>query len=520
VKLEFQKGARMASAVPESKIAPGQNRWMSGPVKILRRAGAAFLVVFLLAVFAASTYFKNDLKNEQYVKSYEVWGVFHYYLGAKYFSEVGYFNLYTCALEADQEGAGYWYWITEARDMETYRIVPRASLPPCPRTNFTTARWSEFSQDVEYFALLGPPSYFASMFTDKGFNPPPLWVAIAKPMAQAVPISKTHLAEIVFNLDIPAVLIGVLIIWRSRGGIAALLTAVLVVFYFGNFGRIGGNYLQYLWFPLVVGALILWAKSRPGFSGAVLGVAVGLQIFPLFVGLPIVVRGIVEFIRGRKKAEWIPYFRFSSALIAVILASFLFGSLAGRGVGAWGEWQKKISIHKNYLQGEIFDIGLANLTAAVVSTNHNEGTNYVNDVPNTLMRLHSLESNIWFYRALCAVFLAVWLFTVVGAPAGDLFGHGCLIMYTTASSSPYYYLLLALVPLVFWKSGRIVRLYATCATVTLFAAHIIIFRGQYVSGRYLPHLLSECSIALFLLGLAVISVFSNRLARQSPILEQ
>jgi hypothetical protein len=60
---------------------------------------------------------------------------------------------------------------------------------------------------------------------------------------------------------------------------------------------------------------------------------------------------------------------------------------------------------------------------------------------------------------------------------------------------------------MFWKSGRILRLYATGGTVALFAAHAIFFRGEiYASFEYLPHLLSGCSIALFLLGLAVIAI--------------
>jgi hypothetical protein len=85
-------------------------------------------------------------------------------------------------------------------------------------------------------------------------------------------------------------------------------------------------------------------------------------------------------------------------------------------------------------------------------------------------------------------------------------------MYATASSSPYYYVTLALVPLMFWKSGRVLRLYATWGTIVLFAANAALFRGEYVNSRYLPHLLCGCSIAIFLLGLAVISVFSYRLA--------
>ncbi len=509
--MSTEASANKLEAVQE-KLEKQTSRWTRGLGKIIRRE---HLVLVLLAVFVASTYFKN----ETYVKSYEVWNVFHYYLGAKYFAEVGYFNLYTCALEADHESAGYWNRIMGARDMETYRIVPRSSLPPCPRTNFTTERWGEFSQDVEYFALLAHPIYFSQLFCDKGFNPPPSWVSVARPLAQAISISTSRAANIVFNLDVIAVLIGVLIIWRSRGGSVALLTAGLAIFYFGNFGRIGGNFLQYFWFPLMIVAIVLWAKNRPGLSGAALGMAVGLQSFPLFFGLPIVIRGIIDFVRERKKTEFGPHFRFSGGLIAVIVASFLLGSLAGRGVGAWREWQKKISIQKNYIQGEIFDIGLANLTATAL-TKHSDVTYYAEDIPNTLIRLDSLKSNIWIYRALCAIFLAMWVLIVVYAPASDLFGCGFLIMYTAVSLSPYYYLTLALVPFMFWKSSRVLRLYATWGTVALLAAHIIFFRRGSVSFQYLPHLLSQCSIALFLFGLAMISVFTYRLARREPTVAQ
>ena len=503
--------ASTTSAESESQTAPGQtcrpqNRWTLGPAKVLRQAGAAILVVILLSVFVGSNYFKN----ETYVRSYEVWNVFHYYLGAKYFPEVGYFNLYTCALEADQDSAGYWYRIPRARDMETYRIVPRYSLPPCPRASFTPERWTEFSNDVEHFASLASPYYFALLFADKGLNPPPSWVAVARPMAQAIPISKSRVANVVFNLDLIALLSGVLIIWKTRSGAAALLTAGLATFCFGNFGRIGGNFLQYFWFPLVIIAIVLWRRNRPGYSGAVLGIAVGLQTFPLFFGLPILARGVIGALRGHKEAEWLPHYKFGGALIAVIVASFLSGSLAGRGAGGWSEWQKKISIHKNYLQGEIFDIGLANLTAVTVSTNRNSAATYIDDVASTFMRLDSLKRNMWIYYALSTLFLAMWFLIVVRAPACDLFGHGFLLLFTAVNLSPYYYLSLALVPFRFWNAGRILRLYAVCGTVVLFTANGLLFRGESASFVYLPHLVSGWSIAIFLLGLGAISVFSYR----------
>jgi hypothetical protein len=84
-------------------------------------------------------------------------------------------------------------------------------------------------------------------------------------------------------------------------------------------------------------------------------------------------------------------------------------------------------------------------------------------------------------------------------------------MYTAVTLSPLYYMLLVLVPFIFWKSGRLLRRYATWGVVALLGVNAILFPGQYfISFNYLPHALSAWSIALFLFGLAVLSVVSYR----------
>jgi hypothetical protein len=45
------------------------------------------------------------------------------------------------------------------------------------------------------------------------------------PLAQAIPISKGRVTDIAFNLDVLALLTGILIIWRKCSGIAALCSA-------------------------------------------------------------------------------------------------------------------------------------------------------------------------------------------------------------------------------------------------------------------------------------------------------
>ena len=209
-----------------------------------------------------------------------------------------------------------------------------------------------------------------------------------------------------------------------------------------------------------------------------------------------------------------PHLRFTVALTAVLALSFVLGSFAGRGAGAWSEWQQKISVHKDYLRGEIFNIGLANLTATIVSVNHDEAGSYAEDVPNTFSRIGALRNKIALYYALCAAFLALWAVPVASSPDADLFGHGFLPLYALLTLSPFYYLSLVLLPFMFWKSGRALRLYASFGTVALFAAAAVLFPGFHaLDFVYWPHLLNGCAIDLFLVSLAAIAVVSYRPAQ-------
>lgn len=486
-------------------------------------AEAVVLAVLLLAVFVGTTYRKNgrdqylsDAKYERYTQRYDIWGIFHYYLGAKYFSEVGYFGLYSCALEADRSTGGYWYYfhgIAVVRDLRDYRIVPRGALAPCPRENFTTERWNEFSQDVESFAELAPPEYFARVFVDKGFNPPPSWVVAAKPFTR-IPFSNHLLWTVVFNLDVIAILFGLFVILRASGGTAALLTAWLVVFYPGTFGVIGGNFLQYLWFPLLVVAIAWWASDHPVRSGIVLGAATGLQVFPIFFALPVLAQGVLALIRGEKKSAWLPHVRFASALAGTLCLSFVLGCFAGKGASGWREWQAKIDLHSQFLKGEVFDVGLANLTSAIATKNPAAQPNYVGDLPNAYSRIAWLRQNAWVYLGLFLLGIILCFRSIGNAPRDELFGYGFVFMFCAGNLSPYYYLALALLPFAFWRSPKELHRVAVFGSLALVSFQLLLFRGPAVTFEFWPQLISHGAIAFLLCALVLISgpVHEDRLA--------
>ena len=242
-----------------------------------------------------------------------------------------------------------------------------------------------------------------------------------------------------------------------------------------------------------------------------LGLASALQLFPIFFALPILFRGAFDFFFRHESDDWRPNVRFGSALAAVLLAGFLVGGTTGRGLESWQQWEHKISVHKTYLRGEIFNIGLANLESALLSNKFTDAKYYGEDQENTLERVARLNQNAGLIGATGLLFMALWVLVVLFAPASELPGSGFLIMFTMASLSPFYYLTLSLVPFMFWRAGRGMRLYAAYGTALLFVVNFVLFPHRHsVDFTFWPHVISLFCLCTFFVGLAGVSLYSRR----------
>ena len=81
--------------------------------------------------------------------------VAHYYLGAKYFPELGYRSLYTAMLRAEAERYENHFRSLEARDLETNGLVDIRALlarSDAVKQRFSAERWAAFQDDVASFA--------------------------------------------------------------------------------------------------------------------------------------------------------------------------------------------------------------------------------------------------------------------------------------------------------------------------------------------------------------------------------
>ncbi len=220
--------------------------------------------------------------------------VAHYYLGAKYFPELGYGRLYTAMLRAEAESYDNHFLTLEARDLRSGQVVDIRALlrrSDAVKERFTPERWAAFRSDVRLFRdALGPR--YPAVLVDHGFNPTPVWVAIGGPLANAVPAgSKTGILLLTL-LD--PLLLG-LLAWlaiRAFGERATWLAVAEFCLVFGaTFGWTGGAFLRYLWFVAAGASLCLVRLRRPLAAGAALALATALRIFPVFFLWGIVAAG-------------------------------------------------------------------------------------------------------------------------------------------------------------------------------------------------------------------------------------
>src|SRR5215475_7382053 len=110
------------------------------------------LLAFLGALAAACWWNLGSFHHPGFGHASET---YHYLVGAKYFPELGYANLYRCTAIADAEsGRRAEALARHARDLHTNLLVPVAELlrdPERCKDHFSPARWRAFRRDVAFF---------------------------------------------------------------------------------------------------------------------------------------------------------------------------------------------------------------------------------------------------------------------------------------------------------------------------------------------------------------------------------
>ncbi|MEZ4298863.1 MAG: hypothetical protein R3B70_28195 [Polyangiaceae bacterium] len=254
-----------------------------------------------LAVFAVVTYF--DGFRNGYVKAYHRHELYHYYVGAKFFPEMGYDGLYRCTVVAQDELGVYTHVDEDTGRSFRIDMKKEVSHPDrkvrnlgkdnvllsaktflenpdeCKRT-FTPERWELFKKDIAFFRAVSGADYFNKMQADHGFNPPPVWTLAGKFFADFAPAS-TRFMQFLALLDMLYLGAMFYVLYWAFGW---RVSAVAAIFWGCQSSApmlwTCGAFLRQDWLFWLVFSVCLIRKKYPALGAAALVYSALLRIFP------------------------------------------------------------------------------------------------------------------------------------------------------------------------------------------------------------------------------------------------
>jgi hypothetical protein len=218
------------------------------------------------------------------------WDVFHYYIGAKYFPELGYERLYECVAVADAEEPALRPRV-EARkitNLRTNELEPTRGILTHPQrctSHFSAVRWRDFRHDVAWFRDRETPQRWDDLSADHGYNATPVWTLAGSLLAGTGPASDRQI--LLLTLLDPLYFLALLAVAGWAFGWRGLAVALLVfaTFFPCRFFWTGGAFLRWDWLFYTVAAVACLRRQRPLLGGVALGYAALLRIFPGFLAI-------------------------------------------------------------------------------------------------------------------------------------------------------------------------------------------------------------------------------------------
>jgi hypothetical protein len=213
---------------------------------------------------------------------------FHYFVGAKYFPELGYSGLYEAAnlAEAD-DGFRRRVELRRTRDLRRNVLVPAKYVLEDPERyrssgtrRFTPERWEAFRKDMRFFRDHSGIVYWEKALMDHGYNPSPVWNMAGSLLSNLGPATDKLIDRLAWIDPLLLVLSFGFIVWAF-----GWRTACVASLFFGTnhpalYFWTGGAFLRQDWFLFAVMGICLLKRGKPGLAGASLAVSTLLRVFP------------------------------------------------------------------------------------------------------------------------------------------------------------------------------------------------------------------------------------------------
>jgi len=246
-----------------------------------RRSRALDAGLLLLGTLAAAAWWNFFQFN------YPTFGhpseTYHYYVGSKYFRELGYTRLYACTAVADSEAGRQDVHTRKFRDLDSNRIVPASTAianPTACKEHFSREQWQRFSADVAWFRERLPARRWHQSQVDHGYNATPAWGFFGWLLAHSGPASDAQILAL--RLLDPLLLV---LAWSFVGYSFGWRTLCVGLLFWGTnypaqYGWVGGSYLRQLEVVALLVALCLMKRERPVAAGFLLSLAALVRVYP------------------------------------------------------------------------------------------------------------------------------------------------------------------------------------------------------------------------------------------------
>jgi hypothetical protein len=390
---------------------------------------------------------------------------FHYYMGAKYFRDLGYEGLYDCTALADQQNAkelGQPHghvgdWVRDLDDVLTDKSFD-AAIQHCQTAyvdKMSPERWNAFRADLRELQTIVPDEWWSDVVYDAGFNPPPSWVLLGGALANVIPI---HLAGtpsylLATALDM-ALLVACFLVLRRYFGTAVAVTAGVFfgASFIASYGWNGGCFLRYTWVSYIVFGLAAAKRERWVLAGALLGAAACDRIFPggFAVGAAVPLAwSALRSLPDRNKLLRFGMGFGGTVGVLVLLSLVIFG------FDSWRTFVTRIGRH-----GDVYYVMHIGLKKVItwrdwVASQNFHGHAGLQHFHDWNLRLRATWASMWW------LVVPVQLVATGGAmiasarrrPHEAALLVGAVAMFCFSLPANYYYVVLALVPAILLRSA-------------------------------------------------------------------
>jgi hypothetical protein len=292
----------------------------------------------LLGVLGFCAFFSwGQFHGSGFVHHYEH---YHYFIGAKYFPELGYTRLYDCSAVAEAEDTSYGRVAgRKLRNLTTNELEPSAAALDDPercKSHFTPERWLAFKDDVRFFRLkLAAISDWDHAQTDHGFNATPWWTVFGHLFARlAGPASDDTVLGLALLDPLLLVLMWGCAVWAFGWRSAALALVFWGTNHPARYFWNGGAYLRMDWLCALIAGFCCAKKERPALAGVLLGWSTLLRVFPGFVVGAIVLKWLWRRLRERTPTIDVASKRLVAAFALTLVAGVAISTVSF-GARAW-----------------------------------------------------------------------------------------------------------------------------------------------------------------------------------------